>query len=208
MKRNKRNRRIGLTGGICSGKSTVSGRLLEKGAYIIDADVISREALEPETECFSDTVKAFGKEILTEEGRIDRKLLANIIFSDEEKKLKLNSIIHPFVISEMVRIADQNESISPEQLIVFDVPLLFTCGFYRDLDQNVVVAADEEIRIKRIMARNKLTEQEARARIVAQMPQDEQIRLADYVIWNNGTREELFRKVDELYHILTAGMKK
>ena len=190
---------IGLTGGIASGKSTVSGLFRAWGAFVADADLISRHALDPGTDCYERTVSAFGRHILLSDGTVDRKKVAGIVFSDTEALATLNGIIHPYV-RETIR-ADSEKAFEemPDRLIVWDVPLLFETGYERDVARTVVVTARQDIRIRRIVARDGSTKAAALRRIRSQMPDREKVRRADIVIRNNGSLEELEQRTREVF---------
>lgn len=188
---------IGLTGGIGAGKSTVSARLAALGAVVLDADAISRSALEPDGCCFADVVDLLGSEILRPDRSIDRGRVAQLVFSDESLRQRLNAIVHPAVRAEMLRLA--SAVADPYTPIIFDVPLLFESGWDRMMRKNIVVVADDSIRIARICARDHCTREAAQARMRAQMPQQERQALADFVLNNNGTEEDLIVQVDALY---------
>jgi len=200
--RQRRCRRIGLTGGIGAGKSTAAARLAARGALVLDADEIARRALEPGGACYRAVTDAFGADILGQDGKIDRTALAAIVFSDAASREKLNGIVHPYVISEMFAKADAAQG-RADGLIFFEVPLLFESGMDRQMDKNILIASSEEMRVARIAARDGCTREAAFLRIRAQMPDEEKIKRADYVLQNDGSREELEGKVDRLYAALT-----
>lgn len=192
---------IGLTGGIGAGKTTAAEHFQKLGAFVIDADVISRGALNPGTTCYDRVVETFGKQLVLEERTIDRKALASIVFSDEQKRQELNSIIHPYVLDEMRRMAVESD----HQIVLLDVPLLFESDFYQETDKNIVVIAEDEIRISRVMERSNMTREEALERINSQIPQEKQASMADYVITNNSTLEDLYSQVESIYSELVYG---
>ena len=180
---------IGLTGGIASGKSTVSQILREYGFVIIDADQIAREILNPGKPAYQQVVAAFGRDILKEDGEIDRTRLGKIVFTDPEKLTLLNQITHPEVAKEIKRrILELKEA--GVIRIVLDIPLLFEAKMNSMADAVWVVYVPEEEQLKRLMARNGFTREEALARIRAQMPLREKAKLADVVIDNSGSIEK------------------
>ncbi|MDC2863075.1 dephospho-CoA kinase [Bacillus sp. BP-3] len=180
---------IGLTGGIASGKSTVSKMFQGFHIPVIDADIIAREVVEPGKEAYNEIVEAFGQEVLEESGELNRPKLGNIVFYNEEKRLLLNAIVHPAVRKEMN--AQKDRYIRENtQAVVLDIPLLFESKLTSLVDQILLVYVDNETQITRLMERNNFTEEEAKARIASQMPLQEKIALADKVINNNGTIEE------------------
>jgi dephospho-CoA kinase len=180
---------IGLTGGIASGKSTVSAMLLNLQIPVIDADIIAREVVEPGKDAYCRIVEEFGEGILYENGEINRSKLGGIIFHDEQKRLCLNSIVHPAVRVEMN--AQKEYYIEKgERAVVLDIPLLFESNLTPLVNQVLLVYVDETVQLERLMKRNALTEEEAKARISSQMPLSDKLALADEVINNNGTIEE------------------
>lgn len=198
--------KIGLTGGIGAGKSTVSERLRSLGAHIIDADAISRNALSTYGPCYDEVVALFGTEIIREDASIDRSVVADMVFSDESKRLALNDIVHPYVLHTMHKECSEVIAADPNALVIFDIPLLIECGAYRDMDCNLVVTAPDQVRVERICNRDKSNPEEAWARIRSQIPQETQCRYADYIIDNSGTLEELYSQVDAIYAELCGGI--
>ena len=194
--------KIGLTGGIGSGKSTVARRFAELGASVYSADEISRRALDPGEPCYQRVINEFGESILAADGTINRKALASIVFSDEQKRKQLNEIIHPFVIEQLFSRAKDELSGREHAIAIFDIPLLFESGLDAQMDRTLVVACDEQERIRRIVERDRVTPKHAIARIRAQMPEEERWQRADYVLENSGSLDELIRQVDALYHLL------
>ncbi|MBT2689373.1 dephospho-CoA kinase [Bacillus sp. ISL-47] len=180
---------VGLTGGIASGKSTVSAILIEKGITVIDADVEARLAVEKGEEAYKEIIRHFGNLILLENGSIDRGKLGSIIFHDERERMKLNSIVHPAVRKRMM--AKKEEAIRRnEKLVILDIPLLFESKLTYMADKTLLVYVNEETQLQRLMARNQLSRDEAIARIRSQMPLKDKKVLADAVIDNNGSIEE------------------
>jgi dephospho-CoA kinase len=177
---------IGLTGGIASGKSTVSNMLKEMNIRVIDADVEARLAVEQGEPAYQKIVSAFGEEVLLKNGEIDRQKLGSIIFNDTEKRLLLNGFVHPEVRKRMMDQAKQAEE-NGEPIVTLDIPLLFESKLTYMVEKTLLVYVDETTQLQRLMARNSLTEEEARVRINSQMPLSEKIQLADAVINNNGT---------------------
>ncbi|GAV23562.1 dephospho-CoA kinase [Carboxydothermus pertinax] len=191
---------IGLTGGIASGKSTVSKLLEEHGFIIIDADQIAREILNPGKPAYQKVIANFGREILKEDGQIDRIKLGKIVFSDPEKLALLNRLTHPEVGKEIRSQLNQLKEAGIDR-IVLDIPLLFEAQMQDLVDIIWVVYVPEEEQIKRLMTRNGFTREEAIKRIRSQMPLDEKARLADVVIDNSGslekTREQIIAILQE-----------
>ncbi|MED3834590.1 dephospho-CoA kinase [Peribacillus frigoritolerans] len=185
---------IGITGGIASGKSTVSLYLQELGFTIVDADLASRAVVEPGEEAYHQVVKAFGEDILLTDGNIDRVKLGSIIFNDQEKRLLLNGIVHPAVRNWM-RLKTEAALSSGEETVFMDIPLLFESKLTFMVDKTLLIYVDEQVQLKRLMNRNGLSEAEALARINSQMPLADKKALADAVIDNNGDINETKRQL-------------
>ncbi|MDQ0975580.1 dephospho-CoA kinase [Neobacillus niacini] len=188
---------IGLTGGIASGKSTVSNILKEMNITIIDADVEARLAVEKGEPAYQKIVAEFGNNILLTNEEIDRVKLGSIIFHNVEKRQLLNSIVHPEVRKRMnnqVEAAKERE----EQVIILDIPLLFESKLTHMVEKTILVYVDRDIQLKRLMERNDLSLEEAEARIKSQMPLSEKVALADAVINNNGSIAETKKQVIEV----------
>lgn len=180
---------IGLTGSIASGKSTVSAMFTELGITVIDADIEARLAVEPGEKAYNDIVSHFGTEVLEEDGTINRPALGSIIFNHEEKRLLLNSIVHPAVRERMAMKRQQAEAAN-EKAVVLDIPLLFESKLTGLVEKIIVVYVDERTQLERLMSRNGFSEDEALSRIKSQMPLKEKVNLADEVIDNTGTIEQ------------------
>ncbi len=180
---------IGLTGGIASGKSTVSNILKELSIPVIDADEEARLAVNKGEKAYNDIVAYFGEEILTEDGSIDRPKLGGIIFPNPEKRAVLNSIVHPAVREKMQQKKEQYISLG-ERIIVLDIPLLFESKLTQLIDKVIVVYVDEQTQLERLMSRNGYTIEEAKSRIASQLPLKDKRNWADYVIDNNGSIAE------------------
>lgn len=188
---------IGLTGGIASGKSTVSAMLKAKGYTIVDADIAAREVVNIGEDAYYGIIEAFGKEILLEDGNIDRKKLGSIVFHNTEKRLLLNSIVHPAVRNYMQK--KKAEAIEDgKQTIIMDIPLLFESKLTYMVDKTILVFVDPNIQKERLMKRNHLSEEDAIARIRSQMPLKEKIQLSDAVIDNNETLEETKKQLNKI----------
>ncbi|MBO0992307.1 dephospho-CoA kinase [Bacillus sp. SD088] len=188
---------VGLTGGIASGKSTVSQMFKEKDFVIIDADIASRKVVEPEQPAYREIVQVFGESILLPNQWLDRAKLGSIIFSDEAKRQTLNSIVHPAVREQME--SWKNEALAAgKQTIIHDIPLLFENKLTHLVEKTVVVFVEEQVQLARLMERNKLSESEANARISSQMSLREKAKLADAVIDNNGEIAETKSQIEEL----------
>ncbi|MGI6712510.1 MAG: dephospho-CoA kinase [Bacillota bacterium] len=190
---------IGLTGGISSGKSTVSAILKELGAYIIDADAIAREVVMPGRPAWREIIHVFGAKILQEDGQINRKALADIVFQDEEARRKLNEITHPRISEERNRIIAEIAAKDEKAIIVFDVPLLIETGMYKEVDEVWLVALPEDLQIKRLINRDKISEEEALRRISSQMPLAEKKKYAHHIIDTSGSRIDTIKQVYKLW---------
>jgi dephospho-CoA kinase len=180
---------IGLTGGIASGKSTVSAMFTDMGITVIDADIEARLAVEPGEKAYNEIVSHFGKDILEEDRTINRPKLGEIIFNNEEKRLLLNSIVHPAVRERMAEKRKKAEA-DDEKAVVLDIPLLFESKLTGLVEKIIVVYVDEQTQLERLMKRNGFSEEEASSRIRSQMPLKDKVGLADAVIDNSGSIEE------------------
>ncbi|MEG1525115.1 MAG: dephospho-CoA kinase [Clostridia bacterium] len=198
---------LGLTGGIGSGKSTVAARFALLGAFILDADAVSRALLDIGGTCYDVVIQSFGQQIVREDGTINRKKVADIVFNDKNKRMLLNAILHPAVCTKLITEAKSIVQTCPNQLVILDVPLLFECGMQRDTDGSILVYADDEKRIARICARDGCTPHEALLRMNAQMPQEEKRKLADFILDNSGTMASLLRQADALFSELMADLR-
>ncbi len=191
---------LGLTGGIASGKSTVSQVFKELGAYIIDADKVAHEIVEPGNPAWRDVIKHFGDEIINPDSTINREKLGDMVFGNEELLDALNKITHPRV---MERFKDELQCIranNPDAIVIMEVPLLYETHLERLCDLVIVVWLDRETQIKRLMLRDKISEEAAIKRIDSQMDLDEKAKLADYVIDNRKTIKETIKIATKYYN--------
>jgi len=195
---------VGLTGGIASGKSLVSKLLKELGAYIIDADEIAHEVIQPGEPAYQEILPQFGKEILNEDGTIDRSKLGRLVFSDPVKRTLLEGIVHPrvFAIEEARR--RQAVQQDPEAVIIFDAPLLIETRAYELMDKVIVVYANSRTQLKRLMERDHLEYDEAKRRIAAQLPIVDKRQHADYIINSGDPPEEAAKQTEAIYQELKA----
>jgi dephospho-CoA kinase len=189
-----------LTGGIGSGKSEVSRRLVSLGAVLIDADAVAREVVEPGTPGLAAVVEEFGEQVLRSDGALDRERLGSIVFADEERRRRLNAIVHPLVGKRMRELV---EDAPAGAIVVYDVPLLTENDLAGMYDLVVVVDAPVEEQVRRLMTLRGMTEEAARARIAAQATRERRRAVADRVIDNSGTIDALAAQVDELWAELT-----
>jgi dephospho-CoA kinase len=193
--------RVGLTGGVGSGKSTVAALLARHGAVVIDADALAREVVEPGSPGFDAVVARFGSTVVTD-GRLDRAALAGLVFGDERALAELNAIVHPLVGE---RAAELMAAVPPDRVVVYDVPLLVEADLAAGFDVVVVVEAPAETRLARLQRRGLSTE-DANARMAAQASDEERRAAADVVIENDGSEAELKERVDELWTLLAEGV--
>ena len=193
---------VGLTGGVASGKTGVSQILREEGAYLIDADQIARELVQPHTATWNELIKVFGKEILQEDGTIHRKRLAAKVFSDPEQRNLLNQILHPRIKAEMNKGVKEIGQKDPDAIVVIDAALLIELGDHREMDKVIVVTSTEKQQIERLKKRDGVDQEEAQRVLSSQMPLEEKMKVADFVIRNEGSFKETRRRVKEVFQEL------
>src|SRR4051794_4891928 len=187
--------RVGLTGGIASGKSTVAGILVELGAVLIDGDALAREVVARGTPGLEQVVEEFGDELLTPEGELDRPALGRIVFSDEAARRRLEAITHPLIFE---RYAELEAAAPPDAVVVHDIPLLAESGRADSFDEVIVVDASAELQVERMMRDRGWTREEAEARIAAQASREERLAIATYVVDNSGDLDELRARVEQI----------
>ncbi|WP_136604186.1 dephospho-CoA kinase [Paenibacillus dokdonensis] len=190
---------IGLTGGIATGKSIVSALLINKGALLVDADVIAREVMLPGHPVLTAVADHFGQAVLLADGTLDRKKLGDIVFHDPSQRQALNDITHPAIRSEIRKQMESLEREHPNRLVVVDIPLLFESGLEHMFERVMVVYAPRVIQLERLMQRNQLSKDEASARIGSQMDIEEKKMKADIVIDNSGDAELTERQIDDFW---------
>ncbi len=193
---------VGLTGGVASGKTVVSSILREEGAYIIDTDQIARELVQPHTAAWDEVIRVFGKEILHEDGSIHRKRLAAQVFFDPVKRNLLNQILHPRIKAEIDRRLKEIGQNNPNAIAVIDGALLVELGGHRAMDKVIVVASTEKQQIERLKKRDGIDQEEAEKIIASQMPLNEKLKVADFVIRNEESLEETGRRAKEVFQEL------
>lgn len=193
--------RVGLTGGIGSGKSVVAAMLAARGAVLIDADVLAREAVEPGTPGYAAVVAAFGTEVVAPDGRLDRARLGQLVFADPDRLATLNAIVHPLVAS---RSADLAASAAEDAVLVMDVPLLVENHLEGAYDVVIVVDAPDDVRLARLVGVRGMPEDDARARMAAQASREDRLEAADFVVDNSGELHDLESVVDGLWQELAA----
>ncbi|PBC71869.1 dephospho-CoA kinase [Streptomyces sp. TLI_235] len=193
--------RIGLTGGIGAGKSEVSRQLAALGAVIVDSDLIAREAVAPGTGGLRAVVAEFGPEVLQPDGSLDRPALGRLVFGDPARLAALNAIVHPLV---RARSAELEAAAGPDDIVVHDVPLLAENGLAPLYEKVVVVDVPDETRLDRLVRLRGMAEDEAKARMAAQATREDRLAVADIVVDNSGTLDELTARVREVWEQLTA----
>jgi dephospho-CoA kinase len=197
----------GLTGGIATGKSTVSAMFAQLGCKVIDADLLAREAVAPGQPAFAAIVVEFGREVVQDDGYLDRKRLGSIVFADPERRKRLEAIVHPAVRARQEHRLNALEEEQFEGVVIWDVPLLFEVGAAAGMDRVIVVVADEAIQLERLRARDWTGEADARARIRSQMPVAEKARRAHYVIDNSRSRADTEAQVRQVHRALLNDLK-
>ncbi len=203
--------KVGLTGSIAVGKSFVCEVLAELGCFVLDADLTAREVVAPDTKGLHLIVENFGKDVLLDNGELNRVKLGSIIFNNESKRQLLNSIVHPLVIEAQNDWLVQREKESPEGIAIVDAALMIESGGADRFEKLIVVWCDSVIQLQRLMLRNNLSESEALKRINSQMPQDEKKSFADFLIDTtdgfDATREQTLKVHSELVAIRSSGVK-
>ena len=174
--------RVGLTGSIAVGKSFVASVFEELGAHVLDADETAREVVMPGTPGLKAVTEVFGEDILNADGTLNRKQLGAVVFADEEKRQRLNHILHPFIIARQDKILNEWEAKDPHGIGIVDAALMIESGGYKRFDKLIVVHCRPQVQLERLMLRDKLSRDEAQRRIDSQMPQEEKQKFADYLI--------------------------
>jgi dephospho-CoA kinase len=193
---------VGLTGGIATGKSTVTALLAGPSVRVVDADALAREVVEPGTPAHAQIVAEFGKEVLQPDGRLDRARLGEIVFPDAAKRKRLEAITHPAIRRRFEQIMADLERAGFDGLLIWDAALLVESGGTKNMDRVVIVTTDPATQLKRLMQRDGCTEEAALARVASQMPLAIKARYGDYVIDNSGPREQTEARVREVYRSL------
>jgi dephospho-CoA kinase len=194
--------KIGLTGGIGSGKSSVSNILKSWNAHIFDADIVSKTILNHNESAQNEVITEFGTDVIGSEGMIDKKKLSRIVFHDEDHQIKLNAIIHPYVFSEIDKEFETILTKGENELFVVDAALIYESGADTHMDYVVVVTSHLGLKIERVLAKGELSREEFLERAELQWPDEEKIQLADFVIRNNGSHEDLLRETKKTYNLL------
>ena len=204
---NKKILKVAVTGGAGSGKTSVCNRLKELGVKVISADEMAREAVAPGSTAFKKIVRYFGRTVLLSDGTLNRKILRQMITDDDDARLTLERFIH----HEIEKLIHKNVICAEKDgcsMVVIEIPLLFELGMKERFDWVVVVSADKESRVKRLMERDRTSRGAAEDLINVQMPDKEKISRADYVVWNEGSMEKLIVSVDVLFENLTKSTKR
>ncbi len=192
---------VGLTGGIGSGKTTAAGRFSQLGAYIIDADKLAHAVMLPNTPAWYEITACFGAQILNPNKEINRKFLADIVFADKTLLNKLNKIVHPQVFLEEKKQITQIIQNNSNAIIILDIPLLIETGHHKQMDRVIVVSVSQEKQTQRLLA-NGLTYKQIKTRLSAQLPLEEKIKHADFIIDNNGSLNQTYRQVEDIFREL------
>jgi len=198
---------VGLTGGIATGKSTVSEILRQLGGEIIDADQLARDVVEPEQPAWKQILEEFGRGVVTAAGTLDRKKLGAIVFADPERRKRLEAITHPAIRARFQARLDELAAQGFAGIVVFDAPVMIESGNYKNMDRLVVVVTDDATQAARLQERDGTDEAEGRRKIASQMPLAEKAKLADYVIDNSGTREATAAEVRRVFAALMADLR-
>jgi len=193
---------VGLTGGIASGKSMVSDMLEELGAPLIDFDLIARQVVEPGTHGFEAIVNYFGKQILTENGSLDRKKLSKIVFQDFEKRKKLESFTHPLIYEEFFKQINAIAKKDPDAVIQVSIPLLIELNMQYDFDNLIIVYVSQKMQVERLAQRDGISINEAANILKSQLPIDEKVGFANFIINNENTVEETRKQVNKVWRDL------
>jgi len=198
---------VGLTGGIATGKSTVSALLRQLGCEIIDADLLAREVVEPGQPALTQIVTEFGRDVVTATGKLDRKKLGAIVFANPERRRRLEAITHPAIRDRFLARLDELAEQGFVGLVVFDAAVMIESGNYKNMDRLVVVVTDEATQMARLRGRDGTDVPENQRKISSQMPLADKARLADYVIDNSGTREATAEQVRRVFAALMAELE-
>lgn len=193
--------RVGLTGGVASGKSTVAALLAERGAVVIDSDQLARDVVEPGTPGLAAVVEQFGETVLTEDGRLDRPALGSLVFGDEASRRRLEGILHPLI---RARAAEIETAAAPDALVVHDIPLLVETGQADHFDAVLVVDVPVETQVERMVRLRGWSAEDARSRVAAQADREQRRAAATYVIDNTGTHDDLRARVTEVVDELVS----
>jgi len=195
---------IGLTGGIASGKSTVAKMLVEKGAYLLDADQLAREAVEPGRPAWQKIVDWLGESVLLPDRNLDRAKLARVVFNDRSKLDQLNRIVHPWVGSRFFELSEEIKAKDPGAVVIYDIPLLIEAGMQKMVDLVLLVYVPRETQVLRLQQRDGIDRAAAETRLKAQMPLEEKKKQAGAIIDNSGSIAETARQVEQFWNNLAT----
>ena len=198
--------RVGLTGGIATGKSTVGAMFVELGCHLIESDQITHQLFEPGQAVHATVVQQFGKRILAADGTIDRRILGDIVFKDPQARAKLNSLVHPAIIQRQQEWLKEMEAQDRRGIAIVDAALMIEVGTYKNYDKVIVVTGSPEIQRERLRARSALSEEQIESRIRSQMPTEEKLKYADFVIDNSGSIGSTRAQVERVYRQLRAAV--
>jgi len=198
---------IGLTGGIATGKSTVSALLRQLGCEVIDADLLAREVVEPGEPAWTTIVAEYGQDVVTAGGALDRKKLGAIVFADPERRRRLEAITHPAIRERFQARLDQLAVKGFTGIVVFDAAVMIESGNYKNMDRLVVVVTDEPTQMARLQGRDGTDDADGRRKIASQMPLAEKAKLADYVIDNSGDRQATAAQVRRVFAALMSELE-
>jgi len=196
--------RVGLTGGLASGKSFVADALAGLGCHLIHADELGHQVLAPGGECYRVVMEEFGRGILKEDGSIDRRRLAAVVFADPERLARLNALVHPAVITREEELIQQYQREIPRGIVVVEAAILIETGSHKRFDRLILAVCSERQQIERAMARDGMSEAEARNRLDRQMPLRDKLRYADYVIDTSGGKQDTLRQTRAVYESLRS----
>jgi dephospho-CoA kinase len=196
--------KVGLTGGLASGKTFVAGQLAELGCHVIQADRLGHEVLRRGGEAYDGVIREFGRGILAPDGEIDRKALGKLVFADPARLEALNSLVHPPVFRRQQEFFDQVERQDPRAIAVVEAAIMIESGSYKRYDRLIVADCPPQMQLRRFMERDGASEEEAKRRLERQLPLEEKCKFADYLIDTSGTKEETTRQVLEVYKQLRA----
>jgi dephospho-CoA kinase len=196
--------KVGLTGGLASGKTFVAGQLAELGCHVIQADRLGHEVLRRGGEAYDGVIREFGRAILAPDGEIDRKALGKLVFADPARLEVLNSLVHPAVFRRQQEFFDQVERQDSRAIAVVEAAIMIESGSYKRYDRLIVAFCPPEMQLRRFMERDRASEEEAKRRLERQLPLEEKRKFADYLIDTSGAKEETARQVREVYRQLRA----
>ena len=194
--------KVGLTGGIGSGKSTVSSLFQEWGAFVFDADAVAKDILNNNATAQGEIIAEFGTDILNKDGKIEKEKLSRIAFQDEDHQLRLNTTIHPYVFRKIDSSFDKISEKNEHKIFCVDAALIYESGADSHMDYVIVVTSHLRLRTERVMERGGLSREEFLRRLELQWPDEDKVNMADYVIHNNGTKKDLMKESKKIFDLL------